>query len=124
MTAPVLVYDGDCGFCVSWLRAAERRVIDGADVLCLPWQAAEVDGPLRRRAQREVLLLHPDGRRVWGGVDAVAVLLVNSPHPYWRLLGSLLRRPMARGIGAAAYRWVARNRHRLPGAPPRWGAGE
>ncbi|TDQ51615.1 thiol-disulfide oxidoreductase DCC family protein [Actinorugispora endophytica] len=124
MSAPVLVYDGDCGFCVSWVRVAERRIVDGTGLVSVSWQAAGLEEPLRLRARREVLLLHPDGRRVWGGADAAAVLLVNSPHPYWRPLGSLLRRPFARAAGAAAYRWIARNRHRLPGAPARWTAGK
>ncbi|MEY9210922.1 DUF393 domain-containing protein [Thermobifida halotolerans] len=124
MNAPLLVYDGDCGFCVSWVRAVERRVTDGVGVETAAWQDLDLDEPLRRRAREEVLLLHPDGRRVWGGVDVAAVLLLNSAHPYWRPLGSLLRRPVIRDAGAALYRWVARNRHRLPGAPTRWTTGE
>ncbi|GAA3967579.1 DUF393 domain-containing protein [Thermobifida alba] len=123
MTAPVLAYDGDCGFCVSWVRVAERRVIDGSGVRTAAWQDLGLDGPLRRRAREEVLLLHPDGRRVWGGVDAAAVLLLNSAHPYWWPLGSLLRRPLLRDAAGAVYRWIARNRGRLPGAPAGWTTG-
>ncbi|KUP96104.1 thiol-disulfide oxidoreductase DCC family protein [Thermobifida cellulosilytica] len=124
MTAPVLVYDGECGFCLSWVRAVERRVTDGSGVRSAAWQELDLAEPLRRRAREEALLLHPDGRRVWGGVDAAAVLLLNSTHPYWWPVGSLLRRPLARLLGAAAYRWVARNRSRLPGAPARWTTGK
>lgn len=117
MTAPVFVYDGECGFCVSWVRVTERHIIRDSGIQSAAWQDLDLDEPLRRRARTEVLVLHPDRRRVWGGVDAIAVLLLNSPRAYWWPLGSLLRRPLLRGAAAALYRWVARNRGRLPKAP-------
>ncbi|GLU48093.1 thiol-disulfide oxidoreductase DCC family protein [Nocardiopsis ansamitocini] len=116
--SPVLVYDGDCAFCTVAAQAGQRHITGGGPVVWRPWQFCELSTPLEERAQREILLLHPDGRRVWGGVDAVAVLLLNSPHRYWWPLGSLLRRPVARGFGGAVYRWTARNRYRLPGGTP------
>ncbi|GAA1088662.1 thiol-disulfide oxidoreductase DCC family protein [Nocardiopsis composta] len=113
---PVLVYDGDCGFCTSSVRLAERRLAPG--VRAVPWQRAGLPEATERRALEEVLLLHPDGRRIWGGSDAVAVLLLTGPHRALRPLGLLLRAPVLRGVGAAAYRWVARNRYRMPGGTP------
>jgi predicted DCC family thiol-disulfide oxidoreductase YuxK len=111
---PVLVFDGDCAFCSSSVAFARRRI--APDVTAVPWQFTDLTPAARARAQSEVLLLHPDGRRVWGGIDAVAVLLL--AHPLWAPLGSLLRRNPGRAAGAAAYRWVARHRHRMPGGTP------
>ncbi|TMZ38633.1 DUF393 domain-containing protein, partial [Klebsiella pneumoniae] len=88
------------------------------DVPAAPWQHGGFSEQTRDRAREEVLLLHSDGRRIWGGVDAVAVLMVNSPHRAWIPIGWLLRRGPMRALGAAAYRWVARNRHRMPGGTP------
>ena len=38
------------------------------------------------------------------------------PAPGWWVLGALLRAPGLHALAGLAYRWVARNRHRLPGA--------
>ncbi|GAB3488067.1 hypothetical protein GCM10027440_34280 [Nocardiopsis coralliicola] len=81
----------------------------------MPAHRAGLSAPTADRARHEVLLAHPDGRRLWGGIDAVAALLVSSPVAAVRPLGALLRTRPLRPAGAAAYRWVARNRHRMPG---------
>ena len=54
-----------------------------------------------------------DGTRA-AGPDAIARLLGDS-QPVWRVLGGLLRLPPVRALAWPAYRWVARNRHRMPG---------
>ncbi|MFC4562592.1 thiol-disulfide oxidoreductase DCC family protein [Nocardiopsis mangrovi] len=111
---PVLVFDGDCAFCSSSVEFLQRHVAPG--IATVPWQFSDLAPAERDRAQREVLLLHPDGRRVWGGVDAIAVLLLESPA--WAPAGWALRRAPGRAVGAAVYRWVARHRHRMPGGTP------
>ncbi|WP_236700401.1 thiol-disulfide oxidoreductase DCC family protein [Allosalinactinospora lopnorensis] len=113
---PVLIYDGDCAFCTSSAELAKRYL--APDIAILPWQNSGLTDETRARAEEEVLLLHPDGRRIWGGADAVAVLLLAGPHRWAWPMGWLLRLPAARAIGAAVYRWVSRNRHRMPGGVP------
>ncbi|RNL83630.1 thiol-disulfide oxidoreductase DCC family protein [Halostreptopolyspora alba] len=113
---PVLVYDGDCAFCTSSVEVAQRYLQPPVETL--PYQHSQLTGPILRRAEDEVLLLHPDGERVWGGADAAAVLLLASPHRWAWPVGWLLRLPGARAVAAAVYRLVARNRHRLPGGTP------
>ncbi|WP_017556900.1 thiol-disulfide oxidoreductase DCC family protein [Nocardiopsis baichengensis] len=110
--APVLIYDGDCGFCTASARLAAERVAPG--LRTVPAHRAGLAPGLRERAGREVLLAHPDGRRVWGGADAVAALLVDGPRAPLRPVGALMRLPVLRALSAAAYRWVAANRHRMP----------
>lgn len=112
---PVLVFDGDCGFCTTSVRFAERRV--GVRARVVPWQFADLRalGVTRERAEREVLWVE-DGR-VYGGAQAVARLLIAAGLP-WSPLGFVLRVPPFRWVAGWVYRLVAANRHRLPGGTP------
>ncbi len=110
---PVLVYDGDCGFCTACVRFARRRVRPDADTTA--WQDADLAalGVTADRAGREVLWVTPVGA-VHGGAQAVARLLLRAGG-VWAPLGAVLTLPGARWIAAAVYRVVADHRGRLPG---------
>ncbi|WP_433239511.1 thiol-disulfide oxidoreductase DCC family protein [Streptosporangium sp. CA-135522] len=112
---PVLIYDGDCGFCTTSVRFAERRI--GLRARATPWQFADLAalGTTRERADREVLWVQ-DGQ-VYGGAQAVAKLLIAAGPP-WSLPGLLLRVPPVRWLAKALYLLISRNRHRLPGGTP------
>jgi predicted DCC family thiol-disulfide oxidoreductase YuxK len=62
-------------------------------------------------------------RRLAAGPDAIALLLRHGGR-MWPMLGRLMQVSLVRAVAWPAYRWVARNRHRLPGgtaacaAPP------
>lgn len=116
---PVLIFDGDCGFCTStarWLGRLLRRP-GGAGAVVVPWQCADLGalGIPVERAQAEVLWHEPDGR-VAGGADAFASWLRFRGGPY-RLLGRLLLLGPVRPLSRLVYRWVSGNRGRLPGSP-------
>lgn len=113
---PVLVYDGDCGFCSTSARQARRIAprhvtIAASRTLNLPalgLSAADCDAALQ----------FVDGTGgVHSGAEAVAELLRECGGA-WPLAGRTMRLPILREIAAATYRLVARNRHRLPGATP------
>ncbi len=53
-------------------------------------------------------------RTVYSAHDAVSMLLRASGRGWW-VLGSLMRVPGIHWLSGVVYRWVARNRHRLPG---------
>lgn len=113
-TRGVLVYDGDCGFCgwvVSHLRRWVRPAID-----IIPSQSADLGslGLTHQECIDAVQWVAPDGRRSSGGSAACDVLRA-SPRP-WPVLGVLGSLPGIRLLVDVAYRWVARNRHRLPGS--------
>ncbi|MEU1126508.1 DUF393 domain-containing protein [Streptomyces sp. NPDC005899] len=112
-TRPVLVYDGDCGFCTSSVRAVERFLRPRC--ARVPWQWADLEalGTTRERAEHEVLWVTPAGT-VHGGAQAVAKLLLRS-RGGWPVLGALLCLPPASWAAHRMYRLVAGNRHRLPG---------
>ncbi|MFE8938016.1 thiol-disulfide oxidoreductase DCC family protein [Streptomyces sp. NPDC007872] len=113
---PVLVYDGDCGFCTTAARFTERRVRPRCDVV--PWQFADLDalGVTRERAAYEVVWVTPAGE-VDGGSRAVAKALV-SAGGIWALSGRTLLLPGVRWVARRIYRVVAAHRHRLPGGTP------
>jgi predicted DCC family thiol-disulfide oxidoreductase YuxK len=111
---PVLLYDGDCAFCTSSVRLAERRVGPRAEVTA--WQFADLDalGVTAERAEHELLWITPTGT-VYGGAQAVAKLLMNGRRRAWAPLGALLTLPPVRQVAHVVYRLVADNRQRMPG---------
>ena len=115
MVLPTLIYDGDCGFCTRSVRWVERLPVR---VRVVPWQEADL-AALRTtedRARHEVVWVPPCGR-VRGGAAAVAALLEHCRRP-WPVLGRAMDAPLLRSAAEFAYRRVANNRHRLPGATP------
>ncbi|MFI5956513.1 thiol-disulfide oxidoreductase DCC family protein [Cryptosporangium sp. NPDC051539] len=104
------VYDGDCAFCSTCARFIERRIPTSADVVA--WQRTDLDalGLTVEDAETAVQWVAPDRRAA--GPDAIAALLIDAGS-FWRPLGWGLRavRPAAWPV----YRWIARNRDKLPG---------
>jgi predicted DCC family thiol-disulfide oxidoreductase YuxK len=113
---PMLIFDGDCGFCTTSARFIERRISSHAEFR--PYQNTDLHalGITERRADHEVLWVSPD-RRVFGGAQAVAKLLIDAGGP-WRPLGLAMRVPPIRWIAHGVYHLVSVNRHRLPGGTP------
>lgn len=111
--ATTFVYDGDCGFCTRCARFAERRV--PTDARIVPWQWTDLTalGLTEAECDTAVQWVAP-GRPSLAGPDAIAALLASSTRP-WRALGWLLRQAPVRALAWPVYRWVARNRHRMPG---------
>jgi predicted DCC family thiol-disulfide oxidoreductase YuxK len=107
------VYDGDCGFCTRCAMFARRRVPTPAAIVA--WQQFEL-GPLgltEAECDQAVQWVEP-GRAPLAGPDAIAALLRTS-HRAWRVVGRLLQLAAVRALAWPTYRWVARNRHRMPG---------
>ncbi|MEU8825735.1 DUF393 domain-containing protein [Streptomyces sp. NPDC048636] len=115
-TQPVLVFDGDCGFCTTSVRFAERRLRPRCE--SVPWQLADLPalGVTQERAEHEVLWVTPTGT-VYGGAQAVAKALLSAGGG-WSLLGASLMLPPVRWVAQGAYRLIAVNRHRMPGGTP------
>lgn len=110
---PTFLYDGDCAFCTRCADFIERRIPTPARVV--PWQFADLPalGLTAEECEEAVQWIGADGVRV-AGPDAIGYLL-GSSGPGWRLAGRVLRIRPVRAAAWPAYRWVARNRHRLPG---------
>jgi predicted DCC family thiol-disulfide oxidoreductase YuxK len=110
---PFFLYDGECGFCQRWMRWLARRV--HGRIECLPSQSVADLAHLG--------LTEEDVRTASYWVDAHGVAhrgnssiahALQQGDGFWRLLGHALELPLIRTAAAAAYRVIARNRHRLP----------
>ena len=78
-SAPVLIYDGDCGFCVYWARYWQR--LTGGRVTYRPYQEAAGEHPAIPLAdfKRAVQFITPDGRRA-SAAEASFLTLSHAPH--------------------------------------------
>jgi predicted DCC family thiol-disulfide oxidoreductase YuxK len=78
-SAPVLIYDGDCGFCVYWARYWQS--LTGERVTYRPYQEAAREHPTIPLAdfQRAVQFIGPDGRRA-SAAEASFLTLSHAPH--------------------------------------------
>jgi predicted DCC family thiol-disulfide oxidoreductase YuxK len=112
---PVLVYDGDCGFCTTCVHLLERI---GPDAEIVAWQLTDLAelGITEEQAAGAVQLVQIDGT-FHSGHEAIAAVL-GSAGRIWRIAGRALLLPGISSIAARAYRLVADNRYRLPGGTP------
>ncbi|GAA1805325.1 DUF393 domain-containing protein [Planosporangium flavigriseum] len=115
---PTFVYDGDCAFCSACVRFIERRIHTTARVEA--WQRLDLAslGLSADECADAVQWVGTDGD-VAAGPAAIARLLRHaggpSGHLVWRPAGAVLGARPALALAWPVYRWVARNRHQLPG---------
>lgn len=118
----ILVYDGDCGFCMRSLGWARRL---GATCPAQPWQALDLAALGLSQDDVVEAAWYVDGSRRWRGHEAIARTLMSSRHGVVRMLGRVVGSRVLRPVGTRVYAWVAHNRYRLPGSseacalPPR-----
>ena len=111
------VYDGDCAFCSACARFIRRRIPTRARVRA--WQFTDLE-PLGLTAAEcddavQWVSVDAAGGRVGAAGPAAIAQLLRSSGPLWRGLGRVLGSRPGLAIAWPAYRWVARNRHRMPG---------
>lgn len=120
---PILIFDGDCAFCtssVTWSKRLIKRL-----PTTQPYQFTDLAALGLTAEQCNLAVQYVDAqRRVQSGEDAVRAVLLASGRGWW-LLGVFLGLPGIHWLSGVVYRWVARNRQRLPGGtaacalPPR-----
>lgn len=113
---PLLVFDGDCAFCTTWVRRLERVLMVFPETEPWQWIDHESLGLSREDVAHDMWLLLGDRR--FRGHAAVAALFRSQRSLGWRFLGQLLVTPPFTWAAAAAYAVIARFRHRLPGGTP------
>ncbi len=115
-TRPVLVYDGDCGICTKCVGFVERHLTAELDIVA--FQHADLDslGLTVKECEEAVQWVEPDGR-VTSAHIAVGDLL-RATGLRWRPLAFLAQTPPFSWVASVVYKWIARNRDRLPGGTP------
>ena len=114
--SPLLVFDGDCAFCTTWVERLRGALPVFPEAQ--PWQWLDLAelGLTRDDVARYAWYLGPHGRAA--GHLALSVLLRSQPRVGLRFVGRLLATPPFSWIAALGYALIARFRHRLPGGTP------
>jgi len=113
---PILVFDGDCGFCTSVAKHFEKRSFTPLTVAA--WQLTELAslGLTAEQASAQVYLVTDTGQ--FGGAECFAELMRIQGDPFHRVVAWGMRLPGVCKLCAWGYRLVAKNRHRMPGGTP------
>jgi predicted DCC family thiol-disulfide oxidoreductase YuxK len=108
---PVVLFDGDCGFCT----AQARRLAAPGKILLRSFREegalAAFPGVTLEECLREMKLVGLDGR-VYGGAEAIARAL-RVGRPFLGTVAMLYYVPGVRWAADRAYAWVAANRFRF-----------
>ena len=109
---PLLIFDGDCAFCTSSVRFIERRIRRHPRIQS--WQRSDLAKLGLTQEQCETAVQLIENGRVTSAHVAIARLLIYGKWG-WAVLGYLLLVPGIKQIAGVVYRWVAKNRDRMPG---------
>ena len=116
MSKPVLIFDGDCGFCTSTATFIVKR--SKTPIEAHPWQFIDVTeyGILQQQAQARVYVV--DGPHAYGGHEAFAHLLRLQRNWLLSSIAFLMVVPPVCWLSRIGYFLVAKYRHKLPGGTP------
>jgi predicted DCC family thiol-disulfide oxidoreductase YuxK len=107
------LYDGDCAFCSTCARLI-RRWVPTTGVRIEAWQFVDLVSLGLTVEHCDAAVQWVSHRETASGPAAIARLL-RASNLFWRTVGWLLGTRPALAAAGPVYRWVARNRHRLPG---------
>jgi predicted DCC family thiol-disulfide oxidoreductase YuxK len=117
---PLLVYDGQCGFCTRSVQTLMTGLPRTTTAVAVPWQSLPEPvlgrlGLSRRDVHRAAWWIDESSRR-WRGHEAVAQALIASGG-WRRQIGRAMLSPLLGCVAAGVYAVVARYRRYLF-APP------
>ena len=135
-----IFYDGDCGFCMrsvrlvqslDWLRRFRYDTLQSSAAKQAGLWSPTAASSGCHEMPDEMIVQAPGRKgwdaRHWGGWRAVKRIGFRLPIFYAMLVGAVILSPwlaaailvmltpIGNPLGSAAYRWIARNRHRIPG---------
>jgi predicted DCC family thiol-disulfide oxidoreductase YuxK len=114
--SPLLVFDGDCGLCSSWVEALERLLPRFPRAIPSQWADLDALGLTEHDVTNYTWFITPTHQ--YAGHLAFAALLRSQPSVPLRFVGNLVATPPFSWVAALGYRLIALNRHRLPGGTP------
>jgi predicted DCC family thiol-disulfide oxidoreductase YuxK len=113
LNRPVVVYDGECPFCLKHVDRMQR-CDRGKTFEYQPRQASGLEDRFPRLAEGDfnsgMRLIDPDGSI---SVGADAIYNIARQLDGWKYLAWLYRVPGFNAVCRACYAWIARNRYRL-----------
>ena len=112
----LLIFDGDCAFCTTWVN--RLGAILPAFPPSTPWQWIDLDryGLTEHDVTHYAWVVTPGHH--YAGHLALSALLRLQRGFGWRFAGNLIATAPFSWLAALGYRFVAANRHRLPGGTP------
>ena len=113
---PVLIFDGDCGFCTTTANWIEKNSLVQIEIQPYQWAKLGDYGLTEKEAADKVQLVA--GGKIFAGHHCMAKLLLIQPNALLKFLGAVMVMPGVDRISAKVYEWVAANRHKLPGGTP------
>lgn len=115
---PVVIYDGQCRFCLEQVSRLKMRDRDGR-IDFLPFPSAAIDERFPHLREMDIdegmRFITPRGD-VFIGADALHQIARELPR--WRWIAWLYRVPCVSPIAKAVYAWIAARRYRFAGTRP------
>ena len=116
MAKPVLIFDGDCGFCTTTANYIVKK--SKSPIVAHAWQLIDVTeyGILQPQAQQRVYMV--DNGHAYGGHEAFAHILRLQKNVLLSAIAFVMVVPPVCWLSRVAYALVAKYRHKLPGGTP------
>ena len=114
--AGLLVFDGDCAFCTTWVNRLEAALPRFPPTTPYQWADLDALGLTLHDVQHFAWYLTPT--RHYAGHLAFSALLRSQPRVGLRFAGWMLATPPFSWAAALGYSLIARYRHLLPGGTP------
>jgi predicted DCC family thiol-disulfide oxidoreductase YuxK len=115
-TKQVLIYDGDCKFCQLSLEFGIRHLPTFPKYVAFQKIDSTKFGLTIDQVRTQIWLVDQDGSaKPKGGHLAAGEILTMQRNLFYKALGWLIKTPPTSFLADVVYRWVAKNRHRLPG---------
>ena len=116
-TNQVLIYDGDCKFCQLSLEFGIRHLPTFPKYVAFQKIDPIKFGLTIEQVKTQIWLVaqSPDQTKPKGGHLAAGEILLMQKNPFYKVLGWLIKTPPTSLLADVVYRWVAKNRHRMPG---------
>ena len=109
---PLLIFDGDCAFCTRSVQFIERRIRRHPRIQS--WQRSDLVALGLTQEQCETAVQFVDRGVISSAHVAIAHVLIYGKRG-WAVLGYLILLPGIKQVAGVVYRWVAKNRDRMPG---------
>lgn len=113
----VLIYDGDCKFCQLSLEFGIRHLKTFPKYVAFQKIDPTKFGLTIDQVRTQIWLVDQGSgsTKPKGGHLAAGQILTMQRNLFYKALGWLIKTPPTSFLADVVYRWVAKNRHRLPG---------